>query len=203
MSTLTSVAGVGGGVLFTLVWAIEGARRPGFRPAYHPISALSLGPAGWVQAASFTIAGCCLVVVGVGGWAGGGGVVGGAGLLVPGLVAIAGLGLVGAGVFPMDPMRGYPAGAPAGDPPAFSRAHQRHDQASVLFLAGVPVAAAASGVTGRGVWSVASLGVAVAGLVLLVRFGAAYERDAPRSGVTQRVLVTVLWAWVAALGLRW
>ena len=40
------------GPLFVSVFWIEGVRRPDYKPLRHPVSSLSLGPRGWVQAAS-------------------------------------------------------------------------------------------------------------------------------------------------------
>ena len=52
------------------------------------------------------------------------------------LVAIFGLGAIVAGVFRMDPVRGYPPGAPTGTPTTLTWHHQVHDLAGpVMFLA--------------------------------------------------------------------
>lgn len=42
-----------GSVLFTLTYSIAGALRPGYSAVREPISALALGPDGWVQQANF------------------------------------------------------------------------------------------------------------------------------------------------------
>jgi hypothetical membrane protein len=195
-TTLMLASGVVAAVLFTLVWMVEGARRPGYRPSYHPISALSLGPRGWIQVASFVTAGTLLGVfaVGVGRAAGG--------VVVPILLGVASLGLVGAGAFSMDAMRGYPPGAVDGDPPVHSAQHRRHDQASVAFFLAIPTAAFVAGVTGSGTWSWYSLATGVGTLGLLAWFASAYERDAAHAGLLQRTIVTAVWTWIALLGLR-
>jgi hypothetical protein len=195
-TVLLVAAGPGAAALFTLVWVVEGARRADYRPSYHPISALSLGPGGWLQATSFIVAGTLLVA-----FAGGVRIVEHA-VVVPVLVAIAGLGLIGAGALPMDPMRGYPPGAIDGDPEEHSWRHRWHDRASVAVFLAIPAAAVVSAVAGDGWWRWYSAATAVAGIVLLGWFGVAYERDTPRSGWIQRGLVLVIWAWVAVLGLR-
>jgi hypothetical protein len=183
-------------VLFTLVWLVEGARRPDYRPTYHPISALSLGPHGWVQVASFVVAGTLLGVFAVGVR------VAVDGVAVPILLGVAGLGLIGAGAFSMDAVRGYPPGAIEGDPPAHSAQHRRHDQASVAVFLAIPAAAFVSGATSSGAWSWYSLVTGIGTLGLLAWFAAAYERDAPRAGLLQRAMFTTIWAWVAVLSLR-
>ena len=44
-------------VLFTAVYLVEGAVRPGYDGWRQSISALSLGPGGWVQQANFAVLG--------------------------------------------------------------------------------------------------------------------------------------------------
>src|SRR5260370_35605360 len=51
--------GVAGAVLFTMIYLIEGVTRPGYSAWQQPISALSLGPGGWVQQANFVVFGFC------------------------------------------------------------------------------------------------------------------------------------------------
>ena len=101
-------AGVGA-VLFTALYLLEGITRPGYDAWQQPISALRLGPGGWVQQANFIIFGVLLVLSSVGWYR----------LLAPEKAALwfsllqglAGLGLIGAGLFSMDPFPGYPPGA--------------------------------------------------------------------------------------------
>src|SRR5215207_2164481 len=94
-----SVAAV---VVFMGVLLIEGALRPGYRPTYHPGSALSLGDRGWIQIANFLQLGIAMF----------------------------------AGVFRMDPMRGYPPGAPTGTPTELTWQHRVHELAGpTMFFA--------------------------------------------------------------------
>jgi hypothetical protein len=51
--------GVAGAVLFTLIYLIEGVTRSGYSAWQQPVSALSLGPGGWVQQANFVLYGVC------------------------------------------------------------------------------------------------------------------------------------------------
>ena len=53
MTLLLLTGGALGGLLFTAVYLVEGATRPGYDALVLPISALSLGPGGWVQQANF------------------------------------------------------------------------------------------------------------------------------------------------------
>jgi len=49
--------GVAAAVLFTLTYLIEGVTRPGYNAWQQPVSALSLGPGGWIQQANFVVFG--------------------------------------------------------------------------------------------------------------------------------------------------
>jgi hypothetical protein len=53
-------AGMIGSVLFVLVFTLEGFLRPGYKPLEMYISALSLGPRGWVQVTNFILLGILL-----------------------------------------------------------------------------------------------------------------------------------------------
>ena len=100
--------GAVGAFLFTVTYLIEGITRPGYDAGTQPISALSLGPGGWVQQVNFVVFGVFMVLSAVGWYR----------FLTPGrgaiwfplLQGISGLCLIGVGVFSMDPFPGYPAG---------------------------------------------------------------------------------------------
>ena len=97
-----------GAFLFTVTYVLEGITRPGYDTGTQPISALSLGPGGWVQQVNFVVFGILLVLSAVGWYR----------FLAPGRAAIwfpliqgiNGLCLIGVGVFSMDPFPGYPPG---------------------------------------------------------------------------------------------
>jgi hypothetical membrane protein len=55
-------AGVIGSVLFVGVFTIEGLLRPGYDTASMYISALSIGPRGWIQVANFMVVGLLIVL---------------------------------------------------------------------------------------------------------------------------------------------
>jgi hypothetical membrane protein len=98
-----------GSVLFTTTYLIEGATRPDYSTLQQAISALSLGPGGWVQQVNFVVFGLIVISTafvwriflkgGVGAtW-------------YPIFRAIEGLGMVVDGFFSQDPAFGYPKGA--------------------------------------------------------------------------------------------
>ncbi len=134
--------GLVAGPAFVIVFSVDGATRPGYRPLRHPVSSLSLGPRGWVQVTNFAVTGALYLAAA-------------AGLARAadpatrartdsGLVAVAAAGLIGAAAFRTDPVSGYPPGSP--DVPARpSRTGTAHNLLSAGVFLGVPAAAFADG----------------------------------------------------------
>ena len=185
--------GVVGAVGFVVVFLLDGWTRPGYRPTYHAVSALALGPRGWVQTANFVVGGL-LVTLGGTGLAMADGTV-----WVGAAVMVLGVALVASGLWRMDPMRGYPPGAPPDDPPEFTRAHRWHDNAGAAVFLSLPAAQVLATVALDGAWAWYSAASASASAVLLVLFVRAWERDAPRTGLVQRAMIITGWVWVALL----
>ncbi|MFI1422596.1 DUF998 domain-containing protein [Streptomyces sp. NPDC020731] len=103
-------AGALAGPVFAASAVIQMVTRAGFDIARHPISQLATGGLGWIQIATFVLAG-------LGGLALAAGIRrtlrGGFGQRVlPVCVGIFGVGLIVAGLFTMDPENGFPAGTP-------------------------------------------------------------------------------------------
>lgn len=188
------LAGVVGTVAFLLTFVIDGRTRAGYRPRYHPVSALALGSRGWVQRANFLVCGS-LIVAGAGGlrWATGA-------TWLPLAVGVFGVAMAAAGAFSMDPMRGYPPGTPAGTPEVVSAEHERHDRVSVVAFIALPVAAFLAAATLEdAAWRWYS---GLTGLVMMagfVVFAWAWERDLPWTGLSQRIPILVGWSWLGAL----
>ena len=95
-------AGLIGPVLFVSVFLLEGTLRPGYDPLSTYVSALSLGPRGWIQIANFLVFGALLLVFTLAvagefpsGKASRGGII---------LLAIIAVGYLASGPFVMDPM---------------------------------------------------------------------------------------------------
>jgi hypothetical protein len=59
---LAAWAGIIGPPLFVGIFTIEGWLRPGYEPLKMYVSALSLGPRGWIQIANFVVFGVLLLV---------------------------------------------------------------------------------------------------------------------------------------------
>jgi len=187
------VAGAVGAIAFLVVSTVDGLTRPGYSVVRHPVSALALGPRGWLQTWVFVVCGALVAAGGVGLWP--------TSWLLAAGVLLLGLGLVVSGVYPMDPMRGYPPGTPEGDPAELTTSHVRHDQAgAVVFFSMpvLPVVAAATPALPAGLpW--ASVAVAVAVGVGVAAFSRAWEVDAPLTGLVQRLTLLGGLGWLAAL----
>ena len=170
---LLLAAGTAGGLAFTGVYLAEGATRAGYRALAQPISALSLGPGGWVQQLNFIVFGV-LVCLSAAGWRA---------ALAPGRGAVAfpvlriaaGAGLVMDGLFAQDPSGGYPPGARPG-------AVTVHGQLHTLFAV-ITITALASGcfvLAARFAaepawrrWATFAAAAGVATIVFIAAFGAA------------------------------
>src|SRR6185312_831420 len=107
--------GTAAGPLFVTVFLIEGARRPDYEPRRHPVSSLSLGERGWVQAANFAATGL-LYIAGSAGLARSPGQKAGRRIAAAALGAT-GLGLLASAVFRTDPVSGYPPETRGAPPP--------------------------------------------------------------------------------------
>ena len=98
------------GIVFEGSILIQGLTRRGFSIAHDDASLLANGPLGWIQVATFLVAGAMTIAAAVGvrralpsRWA-------------PRMIALYGAGLMGAGIFRADPADGFGPGAPVGGP---------------------------------------------------------------------------------------
>ncbi|MBQ1080450.1 DUF998 domain-containing protein [Nocardiopsis sp. B62] len=187
-------SGAVGSWLFVAVFLLDGLTRPGYHPLRQPVSALALGPRGWIQTTNFVLcglliaAGATALPTATDGYA----LALGAGVL--------GLALVASGIFRMDPMRGYPPGTPDSTPEEYSTRHQAHDWAgTVVFLLLPGVALIAVLELADPAWKVGSGIVAAASAVAVGAFGRLWEQDSPRVGLVQRAAITVSLAWLGYL----
>ena len=97
--------GLGGAALFTAVATLQGAVRVGYDARQQAVSALSLGPQGWVQQLNFVVFGALLISTvpalrtmlrgGIGA------------VSYPILTMVSGLALITVGFIPQDPAPGY------------------------------------------------------------------------------------------------
>jgi hypothetical protein len=205
--------GVLAGPLFVIAFTAIGARRSGYDWRRHAVSSLAAGGNGWQQRANFVLAGvlysCAALGLGrcprrsVGP------------RVVPALVAAAGIGLIGSGVFVTDPVGGFPPVTPGEDgsgdsgPATPTREGRLHNLCAVPIFADIPIAGLASAVVAARRrdyrWACLSAGSSVAMVGSFVLFGASFGREsglAGKGGVFQRISVASGLGWLTALSLR-
>lgn len=198
-------SGVFAGPLFVVTFLAEGATRAGYEPLRHPVSSLALGDYGWMQTANFVVAGLLTLAFAVGMRR----VSPKLSIRGPLLVGVWAIGLIGAGIFPTDPVSGYPPGTPD-KLTGYSWHGAIHDLA--FSLPGFVALAAACFVfcrwfAGRGDrrWAVYS---ALTGLVFSVSFilasaGFGQAEDLVHlAGLFQRVAVAVGFGWLTLLAVH-
>ncbi|MDH2424698.1 DUF998 domain-containing protein [Sphaerisporangium sp. TRM90804] len=197
--------GAVGAAFFVVVFLVTGAVREGYDPVRHPVSALALGEFWWTQAVNFVVTGVLFV-----GFAFGlrtalrrlGG-----GVWAPLLIGLVGIGLIGAGVFPTDPVSGYPPGTPG--TPVGTLDGFLHDLFSLPVFVALPAACCVVAVRfaalGRRGWAVYSVATAVVFLAGFVVAGLGFSQEpgfVAIGGLTQRLTLVVGWTWIALLALR-
>jgi hypothetical protein len=190
------LTGLAAAVLFVMVLVIEGALRPGYDPIYHTGSELELGARGWIQRTNFIIMSAGMFAFAAGVQRSLDSTSG------PLLLAVFGSGLIIAGVFPPDPVRGYPPGAPIDREAALSRGAKIHDVSGpIMFLALLAASVALANQLGGG-WRLYTMLTAGIGFVLTVWTAVAYQKDAANTGLVQRGLIIVYWSWIVALAIH-
>jgi hypothetical membrane protein len=205
LKTLLAAGGIGP-ILFIVVFLIEGATREGYNPLRHPVSSLSIGEFGWIQALNFLMVGASFIAFAFGlhrATAGGKKMDWGAWL-----IGLAGLGLFGAGIFTSDPVFGYPQSAPLVLAQFTTHGHL-HDLFSILLFLGLPTANfvftyrfARKGVWG---WAVYSILTGIGMLVTFVLAGKGFLQSpgyVEIAGVYQRLSIAIGMVWIALLAWR-
>jgi hypothetical protein len=179
-------------VVFLVVLFVEGAHRPDYNPSYHTGSELTLGERGWVQIANFLQMGIGMFAFAFGvNWA----LEDATGAI---LLAAFAFGLIVAGIFRPDPLRNYPPHAAA---EVTWRGQLHNASGPLMFLA---LAAACLVLAGslEGPWRIYTVITAVVGVVLTAWTAVSFQRDAANTGLVQRTLMLVYWAWVILTGIH-
>ena len=124
--------------IFIVTFLIQGFMRAQYSWLKHPVSSLSIGPQGWIQITNFIITGSLVILFAIGlrlslephsrG-----------SLWGPIAVAIAGIGLIGAGLCVSDPVFGYPPDRPL-ILRQFTLIGHLHDFFSMFWFVGLPTA---------------------------------------------------------------
>ncbi|MFE9106199.1 DUF998 domain-containing protein [Actinomadura geliboluensis] len=191
------LAGALAGPLFFASAITQMLTREGFDITRHPISQLSTGDLGWIQILTFVLAGTGALALaigirrtlteGVGRRA------------LPILVGVFGTGLVAAGVFTMDPEKGFPVGTPGGPAAQMSWHGIAHSAAAVVAFTALAIAAIVMTVRCARRRAIAPAVLsAVAALVLLVPM----SPDHMSIQIAVNGLVAFTWTSVLAMSLR-
>lgn len=180
--------GVVAGPIYLVFGLVLAVTRPGFDVAVHPLSALLLGESGWLQLLNLVLSGVMT----------GAAAVGLARALqgrrvraAAGLVGVYALCLVLSAVFPPDPMRGFPPGAP-----------EQASSSGVLHLAfggiGFLALGSAALVVASAFAGVAAVASRVAGIVVIAGFLGGAALSSGGAGIALLWLAVVAgWAWLA------
>jgi Protein of unknown function (DUF998) len=172
----------------------------------HPVSSLADGHAGWLQRTNFAVTGV-LYLAGAAGLAHAPRRVVGS-RATPLLIAAAGAGLIGSGVFVTDPVSGFPPDSNDGTGGP-SREGAPHNLCALRIFAAIPVAGLMSGRSfakrGDGAWARYSRASAVLMATTVALFSAAFGQT-PRlvawGGLLQRASLIAGFGWLTALSLR-
>jgi hypothetical protein len=203
------------GPLFVTAFTVIGAARRGYDWRRYPVSSLAIGRQGWHQRTNFILAGVLYS------WAA-------AGLgrsdrrrigprAVPALIAGAGIGLIGSGLFVTDYVGDLPSEGPDENnrgpadaaPTRPTLTGQMHNLCGIPVFAGIPIAglvSAATAVRSRDYrWACYSAGSSTVMAGSLLLFGAAIRgqsRLRGKSGIFQRISIATGLGWLSALSLR-
>jgi hypothetical protein len=197
--------GLAAGPVFAATTAVEGALRPDYRALRHPVSSLALGTRGWVQVANFTVSGmlCAAFAAGLRRAATPADPPAG-----PLLFGAAAGGLLLCGLFPADPVNGYPPGTPL-TPDPVTPAGLAHLVASSAIMVGVPATtalyarSALRAADRRWAGLSAAVGALAAGSFAAACAGFAQVPRLPRvAGGFQRLAMLGGFGWLQALAVR-
>ncbi|MDQ1661935.1 MAG: hypothetical protein QOJ68_1915 [Blastococcus sp.] len=192
--------GAAAGPLYLVVGLIEALTRTGFDVAHDDLSLLSNGPLGWIHITLLVVTGVLVVL----GGAGLRRVLRGPATKAPWFLIAFGVGLIAAGVFVADPMGGFPAGTPAGNPLHVSAHGTGHFIAAALGFLGLLIACA---LLGRRFSRTGDSGLALYTVVTGVVFMAAFAGIATGSTSTPVVVgfwigVILAFSWLTTLCVR-
>ena len=194
--------GVLAGVVFEVSILSQGLTRRGFSIAHDDASLLANGPLGWIQVATFLLAGAMTLAAAAGARRAMAGHAGGR--WGPRLIGIYGAGLMAAGLLRADPADGFGPGAPAG-----KALHVSWHGGGHLIAAGVAFLALIAGcfVVARYFSRGGRHGLAAYSRATAVAFGAAFAGIATGSSSSAVVLpfygaVLAAFTWLAVVSIH-
>ena len=191
------LCGIVAGPIFVVAGLIQAVTIPGFDLTHHYLSQLSSGDLGWIQMANFVITGLLTIAAAVGVRRALGG--GRLGRVAPVLLALFGVGFIGAGLFVPDPAFGFPPGTPDTVPTHQSWQSVMHGVSAMVAFAFLVGACLTLGYRfareRRWGWAVYSVVTGV------LSFGLPSVPN-PWGGMVLFVAGTIAWIWVTALSVR-
>jgi hypothetical membrane protein len=206
MTRVLALSGIAGSIGFLAAVLADGALRPDYDPYRHQVSLLLLTDRGRIESVVFVASGVLIMAFATvlrRAHLSGARSVGGAAA-----VALAGVGLVVAGLFPPDPGFGYPPGAPAGLGEPVSTTAYAHLLGAMLLFFGLGLASLAFGRrlahARQPMWAVFST---LSGIAVILFLGASSGGPdgqflPAHVGVLQRVSLVAGLGWTAVLAAR-
>jgi hypothetical protein len=203
MRTRTLInSGVVAGPLFVATYTVLGRRQSGYLPHRDPVSSLVLGDRGAVQVASFFATGGLTCAAGLGlrrvlrpgtGSA-----------AIPLLIASAGIGFIGAGIFRTDPV-----GENSLTSSELTRTGKLHVASAVPVFSCLPIAClVGAGVfskRGNKVWTLYSTGCGITSMAAAALAGSGFagnERLVEHAGTFQRIALVAGLGWLTSFSFR-
>jgi hypothetical membrane protein len=199
---LLLACGVAGPILLVAGFLLLGAVRRDYDPMRQFVSLLALTAEGWTMTALFIASGVLVIAATIGlrralpsgpgsRW-------------IPITVGLAGLGLILAGIFPTDPVQGYPPGAPTVMPATASPTAAVHLVAALLIFLFLPVAAFVASRRLRADGRTLAAAASLAGGIVMITANAVTSAAPGTAGLVpdiagllQRISLIAGFAWLA------
>lgn len=189
--------GIAGPLVFIVSFCIQGIFKKDYSALRYPISSLSIGENGWIQIVTFIISGLLIFLFSI------------AvkkklnNKLVAALFALAGVGLISAGIFTTDPVFGFPENMPFKKIP-FTLHGKLHTWFSLLVFIGIPLncflmSKYFSSIKVWG-WKYYSLATGIIMLILFLFTGIAFNQLwglQAVAGLLQRLCVITGFVWIS------
>lgn len=184
-----------GSLLFTTTYLIEGVTRPGYSAWQQSISALSLGPGGWLQQVNFVVFGVIIVSTAFA-WRRflKGGV---SATWYPIFRTLEGLGLIMDGFFSTDPGPGYPPGTVLAASTLSGEIHNIFAYVAIgsIALGFFVLARRFVGVPHWRGWVAYSVLTGLLTIVFIATFGAASGQHSAIAGIFERLATSFGTLW--------
>ena len=188
--------GIVAGPFYLAAGLAQALVREGFDLARHPLSLLANGPGGWVQTANFILTGLMVLAAAVGLRR----ALGPKSRIATWFLGGFGISMVLAGLFPADPVDGFPVGTPEGFPTTISPIGLTHFVVGMVgFLCFAISGFGAALALRRRIPSLAFLSL-LSGLVIVLGFFGGAMLPLGILGIW--IAVVAGWIWLATLSLQ-